>query len=157
MRCQAPAFIRRRDFCIRSESGCNGEAAAAATQQKPAPGAASLCFDSIGISEVCQHPGRRVLGSAQLGTSSTGLGSPGGNETGSRPGAANPVLRAGEPRSGRSCGGTQLLSCVRSSRASRTDASISTRLIETLSTLIPNDTPRVRQYVISSVAVARAC
>jgi hypothetical protein len=56
-----------------------------------------------------------------------------------------------------SCARTQLFSCGRSSCASRTDASISTRLIETLSTLIPNGTPRVRQYVISSVAVARAC
>jgi hypothetical protein len=52
---------------------------------------------------------------------------------------------------------TQPLSCVRSSRASRTDASISTRLIETLSTLIPNGTPSLRQYAISSVAVVRAC
>src|SRR5215211_8595826 len=52
---------------------------------------------------------------------------------------------------------SQLFSCGRSSCASRTDASISTRLIETLSTLIPNGTPSVRQYVISSVAVVRAC
>jgi hypothetical protein len=40
---------------------------------------------------------------------------------------------------------SQLASCVRSCRARRTEASISTRLIDTLSTLIPNGTPRVRQ------------
>jgi hypothetical protein len=51
---------------------------------------------------------------------------------------------------------TQLFSRVRSSCASRTDDSISTRLIETLSTLIPNGTSRARQYAISSVAVVRA-
>ncbi len=43
------------------------------------------------------------------------------------------------------CGLTQHLSTSRSCAASRTDASISTRLIETLSMLMPNGTPRVRQ------------
>lgn len=52
---------------------------------------------------------------------------------------------------------SQLASCVRSCRARRTEASISTRLIDTLSTLIPNGTPRVRQKAISSVAVTSAC
>ena len=46
---------------------------------------------------------------------------------------------------------------ARSSYASCTAASISTRRIDTLSTLIPNGTPSVRQYAISSVAVVRAC
>ena len=58
-----------------------------------------------------------------------------------------------DPGSGRD----QRLSCVRSSCASCTAASISTRLIDTLSTLMPKGTPSVRQYAISSVAVASAC
>src|SRR3954447_12813487 len=68
-----------------------------------------------------------------------------------------PVVRGGGGGFGHQPWRTQRLSRVRSSCASRTDASISTRLIETLSTLIPNGTPSVRQYVISSVAVVRAC
>ena len=40
----------------------------------------------------------------------------------------------------------ELLSCARSASARRTEASISTRRLETLSTLIPNGTPSVRQY-----------
>ncbi len=48
------------------------------------------------------------------------------------------------------------LSCPRIAPASRTDASISTRRIDTLSTLIPNGTPSVRQNSISSVAVVSA-
>jgi hypothetical protein len=101
-------------------------------------------------------PANRLM-SAQLGTSRACAGNARAGRSRVAHGRRAPVVRGERTSFGPQLWRSQLFSCGRSSCASRTDASISTRLIETLSTLIPNGTPSVRQYVISSVAVVRAC
>jgi len=116
--------------------------------QKPCRRGADFCFDAIVSSEVASTATSAGALPAQLGTVRAGREMPLRTQSRAVYGLREPGApsRAEHVRS--SAVGlwrTQLFSCVRSSCASRTDASISTRLIETLSTLIPNGTPSVRQ------------